>query len=241
MVYTETTLEIPDTYSKVAVCDLEGTLTESDLVWMALHETYDVPFDESKALYERFIAGEFSQEAYRERIVDLWHERDEPPTRERMEAVMADHIEIHPDADDFIATLQEENYYTVIASGAPDTYSGLAVDELGLDGTGTDVSTIQAVYTSTETEENVLERFDWTQYKSSKETLIEQIREQHVNKIVAVGNAGNDIGMVKAADHAYMVPSATLDYDTLEEEIPHMTVAPLEEITTLLNGGGENE
>lgn len=231
---------VPDEYDAVAVCDLEGTLTASDLVWAALGEAHGVTWQEAKELYERFNAGEFTQEAFRKRIVDRWHEADEPPTRQRLERVMNEHLELDPTADKFIKTLQEEGYYTVIASGALDSYSDRAVDLLDIDTEqGEDVSTIWAEYTYEEDiGQDVLDAFHWTQYKSNKEALINDIRDQaHVDEIVAVGNSGNDIRMVEAADTAYMVPSDdSIDYQELETRIAHLTVAPLDEIVQYLEG-----
>lgn len=230
------TVDIPEDYSRVAVCDLEGTLTKTaDLLWMKLGEAHGVQEEESIELYNRFKNDDtYTQEDYRADIIEAWDNGGERPTRERIESLMEEHFELHPVAVDFIETLQEAGYYTLIVSGAPDTYSSMAVKELDMNGTGRDVSTIQMVYG----DDDALDRFDWTQYKSNKEALVEDIREQqHVGEILAVGNAGNDKGMVAAADQAFMVDSADLPYGELEAEHDHLTVGGLDEHVAALQNG----
>lgn len=232
------TVDIPEEYSQVAVCDLEGTLTKSaDLLWTKLSEAHGVQEKESIELYNKFRKDDtYTQEKYREDIIKAWNNGDRRPTQERIERLMEDHFELHPVAFDFIETLQEAGYYTLIVSGAPDTYSSMAVEEFDMNGTGRDVRTIRMVYD----DDGALERFDWTQYKSNKAALVEDIRQQeHVENILAVGNAGNDKGMVAVADQAFMVDSADLPYGELEAKHDHLTVGGLDEhVAILRNGGG---
>lgn len=208
---SDVSVDVPNTYDRVAVCDLEGTLTVSDLSWVALGEAHGVSRDRCGDLYDQFTAGALTQEAYREQVVDLWQDHDKPPTQERLQTVMDRHLDIHPDAPAFVDALQEAGYYTILASGALDRYSEQAADMLGVH---TDISTIWAVYG----DDGILERFDWSPYKSNKVALIEDIQEKaDVAEVVAIGNGANDIGMVTAADRGYMVPTADLDYDTLDD------------------------
>jgi len=209
-------MKIPEDYTKVAMFDLEGTLTVNGKQgsWQALHRAFGVPPEEDRELYRRYHDGEIDFETWNRKVMELWHKHSEQgPTKEFLERFFDGRLEVREGSKELVEDMHDNGFFTVLVSGALDMYSQRGAEAFDMH---RHADTIDLVF-----EDGVAVDLWFAEYdRQGKEALLERIRQEndHIREIWAFGNGRNDIGMVEAADRSFMVPSADkVEYENLEK------------------------
>ncbi|MCJ7429117.1 MAG: haloacid dehalogenase-like hydrolase [Candidatus Nanohaloarchaeota archaeon QJJ-5] len=192
-------MKVPDDEDRVVVFDLDGTLYEGHS-WPELHDIHDVDPERTGDLLDDYETGKIGMQEWLDALAEEWGE----PRYEKMDR----YIEGMTFADgthDLIE--QHDDSYTVMLSGALDYVSRQVADELGIDA---HVPTV-----GLQMDEQGFDGFTVTPYHN-KEQFLDGLDDRYV---IVYGNGRNDIGLVKGADEAYMVPNdARVPYDDLDVE-----------------------
>ena len=197
-------IDVPDEYEKVAVFDLDGTLTTTNSPYELLNDEINVRPGFNTEMYVRFSLGEFSYSEWISKVVMEWKKRN--ASRENFENVFEKCNETREGTEELL-DLMDDSFYTVIVSGSPDIYSRRMSEMLGID---QHVDTLAINF-----DEGIVKGYSIkNEYDGDKEKYVQGLDEE----VYAFGNSSNDVGMVEAADRGFMVPSSSVDYDEVDAE-----------------------
>ena len=197
-------IDVPDEYEKVAVFDLDGTLTTTNSPYELLNDEINVRPGFNTEMYVRFSLGEFSYSEWISKVVMEWKKRN--ASRENFENVFEKCNETREGTEELL-DLMDDSFYTVIVSGSPDIYSRRMSEMLGID---QHVDTLAINF-----DEGIVKGYSIkNEYDGDKEKYVQDIDEE----VYAFGNSSNDVGMVESADRGFMVPSSSVDYDEVDAE-----------------------
>lgn len=202
--------ELPDMDTKdlesVALLDLEGTLIPTEGSWPAVNERFGMTGDEDTELYERYYLTDHA--AWRAEIEQRWRDHGQASRSALHEALPEP--EVPAVAHEIVAAFREMGVCTMLVSGALDTYSRDCARRLGVD---VHVPT----WSLTFEDDGGFVSIEQGRY-SGKVDLARDLADAGCT-VWAVGNGHNDLPMVEAADHAFMVPNRDdIDYDAVGAE-----------------------
>jgi HAD superfamily phosphoserine phosphatase-like hydrolase len=205
---TET--NVPDGTDRVAVVDLEGTLSKDANVWMDMNLSLGMTEEEDYELYKKYRDDhDFTYGDWTEELISRWeHPEDGGTPGEEYFDAFFELPEFRETAHDLVEELQEQGFYTVLLSGAPDGYTRPAAEHLGVD---EHVDSVSLVY-----EDGEVVAADFNEYKTDKTSVLDDLDDEEV---WFFGNGYNDVGMAEAADRSFMVPNKDIDYDAVADHV----------------------
>jgi phosphoserine phosphatase len=113
---------------KLVVCDLDGTITRRENVWMEIHRALGT-VEEARECYRRYMEGGYSSyREWAEAEASLWR----GTTRERLMEIMED-IPLYSGIEDMVSGFRDRGVGVVILSSGLTILTDLLKDRYGFD------------------------------------------------------------------------------------------------------------
>jgi phosphoserine phosphatase len=178
---------------KLIFIDLDGTLTPHS-TWYELNMKLGIAPEEDQVLFERYLKGDLSYNAWIVELVRLHKEHD--PVQQSEIVTLAEAINLQPDAESFISELKEKGYRTVLISGSVDTIVETIATKLGFDAW---LACTEAVYDTRGVFSDFVSSGDEGPAKVALARSYCTSNNLDLSQAVVVGDGGNEIDLFKIA------------------------------------------
>lgn len=120
-----------NTSKKALILDLDGTVTPHS-TWVALNTAFGITPEQDETLFEQYRQGLLPYLEWTKQLVEIYRSNNSPLTKKQL-IQLADDIELHKDAKDFVQAAKDKNYKVILVSGSVDVIVERIAERLNSD------------------------------------------------------------------------------------------------------------
>jgi HAD superfamily phosphoserine phosphatase-like hydrolase len=118
-------------HDKTLILDLDGTVTTHS-TWVALNTAMGVTPEQDDELFQQYVNGKLPYIDWIKKLIEIYQNNHSSLTKQQL-VQLADDIELHTDAVDFVQSAKARGYRVILVSGSVDVLVERVAERISAD------------------------------------------------------------------------------------------------------------